>query len=130
MASGVVRTVIARSQAVDARALRRRFRAGVIVELLRGGWRPPALTDEQTDRLLDDMRRTGRHQTIGLTANELDVLERIARGRTYAEIASETARSFETIKKTEERIRGKLGARNAAHAVGLAMSQDLIGPVE
>lgn len=119
-----------RAQSYDAASLRRRLRAGVIVDLLRHGWRPPPLTDEQTDRLIHDIGRVTSAQTLRLTENELDVLARVARGDTVQQIADDTSRSYETIKKLEDSIRSKLGARNAAHAVAVAMSQDILGPVE
>jgi len=103
--------------AADARLVR----ATVIRDLLRAGWRPPPLTDLQTDRLLDDMHRIGgdkRHHS-GLTAHEQRILDMVAAGNTAPQIAARLGRSPETIKGAEKQIRRKLGARTNAHAVAL-----------
>ena len=54
-----------------------------------------------------------------LTSREVQVLVRIAGGKTNAEIAAELILSEETIKSHVRHLLAKLGARSRAHAVAL-----------
>lgn len=55
-----------------------------------------------------------------LSAIELDVLQRVARGHTNRRISHDIWRSLETIRSHCKHIYAKLGARNRAHAVAIA----------
>lgn len=83
--------------------------------LIERGWNPPAPTAEQATRILASIARMG-----ALTAHEERVLAHVAEGETMEEIAGRYRCTVHAVKKTEERIRLKLGARNNAHAVALA----------
>lgn len=105
----------------------KRLRAAVIVQLLKEGWRPPPLPTDAAERLLDDIAATttGR-QTLELTDREHTILEGIATGETEAEIADDLGLAPDTVHKAQGKIREKLGARNAAHAVAIAAREGLL----
>lgn len=66
-----------------------------------------------------------------LSGREFDVLDGIARGRSYAQIAAELGVSTDTVKTHAQRLRAKLGARDNAHAVGIACRARILnGPVD
>ena len=98
-------------------------RGRVVAQLVREGWRPPPLTDQQARRLLDDMQRIGsdRRLTLELTAHEQRVLWMVADGMSGSEIADTLHRSRHTVVAYQKQIRRKLGARNMAHAVAIMM---------
>jgi DNA-binding NarL/FixJ family response regulator len=62
---------------------------------------------------------------FGLTERELEVLRRIAEGKTNAEIAAELVVSEATVKTHINHIFAKLGARDRAHAILLAQRHHL-----
>ena len=99
----------------------------MIAALVRAGWRPPPLTEAQTDRLLEDIAaRTERAETLGLTDRELQALQLAARGLTQHQIADEVSRSSETVKDTIAIAIRKLAADNITHAVAMAIGEGLI----
>lgn len=98
----------------------------VIAMLLRRGWSPPPMSTDQADRLLEDIARIGRNQSLLLTDRERVVLARAAYGDTVAEIAVRFGRSPETVKRQQTSIRDKLGARSTANAVAIALDQGII----
>ena len=61
-----------------------------------------------------------------LTNREIKVLELLAKGKTYKEIAIHGRRSPKTIEKCVGNIHGKLGAANSCHAVAIALVSNLI----
>lgn len=61
-----------------------------------------------------------------LTDRELEVLRHVAKGLGNKEIAREIGRSPETVKTHLESIFGKLGARDRAHAVTIALQRGFI----
>lgn len=61
-----------------------------------------------------------------LSRDELHVLSLIASGATNEEIAKETHWSERTVKRKLEEISEKLGARNRAHAVAIAIKGGLV----
>lgn len=63
-----------------------------------------------------------------LTARELDVLRRMAAGRSNAEIAGDLVLSVETVKTHVGNVLGKLGARDRTQAVIVAYESGLITP--
>jgi DNA-binding CsgD family transcriptional regulator len=63
-----------------------------------------------------------------LSGREQQVLELVARGSSLREIGEQLAISEATVRTHLRNANGKLGARNRAHAVGLALTLGLIGP--
>lgn len=61
-----------------------------------------------------------------LTRREIDVLGLLADGETAAGIAAALGIALQTVRSTEKLAYRRLGARNAAHAVALAMRADPI----
>ena len=62
----------------------------------------------------------------GLTAREVEVLRRLAGGRTNSEIAEELFVSVRTIERHIANIYGKIGTRGRANATAYALSLNLI----
>lgn len=59
---------------------------------------------------------------------ELDVLALVAEGQTNAEIGARLHVASETVKSHVQAILEKLGARNRAHAVAIAIRRGLLEP--
>jgi LuxR family transcriptional regulator len=85
------------------------------------------LTDEEIAKvgvlfreMLDRM-----HVSSGLTTAEVEVLRLLARGLTQNEIAEDLGIGRDAIKKRIERARVVLGAKNAAHAIAIAIQRQL-----
>lgn len=97
-----------------------------MVKLVQAGWRPPPLTDEQAQRLLDDMEHAQRNSTLALAEKEIRTLRLLADGRTLDEAAAEAGLSRETIKTQSSSCVAKLGARNITHAVAIAIREGVI----
>jgi len=66
------------------------------------------------------------HQEVRLSKNEQEVLEYISNGLTRDEIADSMNISTNTIKVVIRTLYSKLGARNSAHAIHIAMQKGLI----
>lgn len=62
-----------------------------------------------------------------LTRRELEVLRCAADGLTYPETAERLGIRETTVKHYSQTLRAKLGARTIAHALVIAIGQDLIG---
>lgn len=81
------------------------------------------------DRLVEDMRAPERmptRYTEELTPREMDVLRLIAAERTTAEIARELGITDNTVESHRRQLLQKLGARNSAGLVRLAMEKGLL----
>jgi DNA-binding NarL/FixJ family response regulator len=96
-----------------------------------GSWLDPAVTG----RVLAAYRaapppadRSGAAALAQLTARERDVLVRIGRGRTNAEIAEELVVGEGTVKTHVNHLFAKLGLRDRAAAVVFAFDHDLVSP--
>jgi DNA-binding CsgD family transcriptional regulator len=63
-----------------------------------------------------------------LTDRQMDVLCLAAQGYSAPEIGRKLFISHKTVKVHMGYVRGKLGARNTAHAVGIAMGLGIIHP--
>ena len=63
-----------------------------------------------------------------LTSRELTVLNLVGAGYTSREIAGRLAISHKTVENHKQRIFGKLGVQNQAHAVSVAMRRGLMRP--
>lgn len=61
-----------------------------------------------------------------LTGREMQVLEALSRGRTFAQIATELDTGLQTVKTQCARLRSKLEAHDQAHAVALGYQQGLL----
>jgi DNA-binding NarL/FixJ family response regulator len=62
-----------------------------------------------------------------LSARELDVLDGIARGWTYVQIAAELGLTAATVATHARWLMAKLGARDRAHAVALGFRAGILG---
>lgn len=71
-----------------------------------------------------------RAQDSGLTSREMEVLQRLAQGKTTAQISSDLFISDNTVKTHVRHILEKLEASNRAEAVSKAMQLSLINPVQ
>lgn len=67
-----------------------------------------------------------RQASPELSPTELEVLRLLASGLSMKLIADWRGRSMNTIRRQLERIREKLGARNAPHAVALGFRKGLV----
>jgi len=63
-----------------------------------------------------------------LTPRQADVLGLMARGLTALEVAALLGLTVETVKDHGKHARKRLGARNTAHAVAIALRHRLIAP--
>ena len=63
-----------------------------------------------------------------LTPRELTILNLVGAGFTSREISSQLAISHKTVENHKQRIFGKLGVQNQAHAVSVAMRLGLLKP--
>ena len=61
-----------------------------------------------------------------LTAREMQVLEGLSRGQTFAQIAVELDTGPQTVKTQCARLRSKLEAHDQAHAVALGYQRGLL----
>lgn len=118
----------------------RRVRVAMLRGMIRRGWRPPdrpMLSERGRDRLIEDIGRIGSSQrgvsfaraqsrALELTDRERVVLTLAARGNTYGEIAAKLGVSEETVRRQIADGRGRLGARNIAHAVAIALTRGII----
>jgi DNA-binding NarL/FixJ family response regulator len=85
----------------------------------------PSLMD-QVLRQLHLLAQAHASREHKLSQDEVHVLGRIANGATNEEIARETHWSERTVKRKIEEITAKLGARNRAQAVAIAIKEGLI----
>ncbi len=63
-----------------------------------------------------------------LTAREVAVLTLVGGGHTSREISNQLQISHKTVENHKQRIFGKLGVQNQAHAVSVAMRKGMISP--
>jgi len=70
--------------------------------------------------------RPGYANAGGLTAREVEVLRRLAGGKTNNEIAEELYVSVRTIERHIANIYGKIGTRGRANATAYALSHNLV----
>ena len=70
--------------------------------------------------------KSGKNDSVRLSAREKELLTLIAQGYTSAEIAEKISLSVETIKTYRKNLIVKLGAKNSATLVRIAFEQKLI----
>jgi DNA-binding CsgD family transcriptional regulator len=70
--------------------------------------------------------RRARYVTTPLSPIETRILELVSQGLTSREIASSLSYSSSYVQHTLERIHEKLGAKNTAHAVAIALHEGFI----
>lgn len=87
------------------------------------------LTDAEIVRIGEILEHViaSHERGLGLSVVELKTIEALAAGLSQDEIATKFESSRDTVKKRIERIRKKLGAKNATHVVSIALSHRLIG---
>ena len=89
------------------------------------------LTDAEIAEVADILDRiVQQHDSrMGLTDLDITTIQSLAAGKSQDEIAYDMGISRETVKKRIERIRKKIGARNATHMVSIDHSNNLIEAV-
>lgn len=80
------------------------------------------------DRLAAQRTLSGDPADVRLTPRELTILNFVGAGFTSREISSQLAISHKTVENHKQRIFGKLGVQNQAHAVSVAMRRGLMRP--
>lgn len=65
-----------------------------------------------------------------LTRRESQILPLLAQGMSNEQVGKQLFISVDTVKTLTQRMRRRMGAKNAAHAVAIALSDNLIEPVE
>src|SRR5690606_26794827 len=91
--------------------------------VIRGGARDPVAAGGEALLVVGSHRRGGAEETpvarLALTDRELQVLRRMAEGKSNAEIGRELYVSEDTVKTHARRLFRKLGVRDRAHAVAV-----------
>ncbi|MFC4336686.1 response regulator [Salininema proteolyticum] len=87
----------------------------------------PSVTVRLLEHVTQSKRRTADWEKAGLTERELDVAEKVARGRTNGEIAADLFLALSTVKTHLESIRTKLGVRNRVEIAAWAWEHGLVG---
>jgi DNA-binding NarL/FixJ family response regulator len=89
-----------------------------------GGYLQPRIAGTVIRRLVGDARVAGGHDL--LTVREIQILESVADGKSNKEIAAALSIAEDTVKTHLRRLFEKLGAADRAHAVAIALRQNLI----
>jgi len=97
-----------------------------------GSWLDPSVTGRVLSayRTVRTAPANARTRLDELTARELEVLQRIGRGRVNTEIAGELGISEVTVKSHVGHIFGKLGLRDRAAAIVFAFDHGVVTPGE
>lgn len=104
----------------------RRVRAQIVKTMIEQGWNPPPPSDRVMDRILDDLRNPPPNAKLDLAARERACLTLAACGMNRAEMAQALGISSEMVKDYLDRARRRLGARNTANAVAIALRNNAI----
>lgn len=96
-----------------------------VVELL-GPWLPTASRRAVTLAELPAPRVDAPLVAAAITTNELEVLVGLANGLTIAEIGAALFLSHDAVKSRITKLRKRLGAKNGAHAVRIAIQRGLL----
>jgi DNA-binding NarL/FixJ family response regulator len=100
--------------------------AGILVAIRATTGRPGLRRYPTTTNALDNA--WGEPSVATLTPRELAILNLVGAGFTSREIASQLAISHKTVENHKQRIFGKLGVQNQAHAVSVAMRRGFMRP--
>jgi DNA-binding NarL/FixJ family response regulator len=98
----------------------------IIRAFLRAGWRPPPIHDRGLERLLDDVGRVHHAAKLELSPLQLQILQGIAAGKRYSEIAADLDMNFETVRERQKQTFARLGARNGPHAVAIGFRAGIL----
>jgi DNA-binding CsgD family transcriptional regulator len=98
----------------------------VVHAFIRAGWNPPRPDARAAGALIDAIDAVHPAASLELSPRETQILELLAEGLTYQEIATRIGISHETVKRTNRGMRERLGARNAAHAVAIGFRIGLL----
>jgi DNA-binding NarL/FixJ family response regulator len=90
--------------------------------------RATSATPRPTDRMAAQRTMSGDPADVRLTPRELTILNFVGAGYTSREISAQLAISHKTVENHKQRIFGKLGVQNQAHAVSVAMRRGLMRP--
>ena len=95
---------------------------------IKAGWNPPTPSTRIADRILDDIAQPyytrSEGATLDLSSREVAFMADSAEGLTTGEIACKRGVSAETVKTRLKKARQRLGAKNTAHAVAIALRGD------
>lgn len=75
----------------------------------------------------DAVRLTAEIKLAGLSPREFEVVEGLARGQTNKSIAHELALSIRTVEMHRSRAMDRLGCRNVAELIAIALHGDILG---
>lgn len=104
----------------------KRLRAETVKALIERGWSPPPPTNAIAQRILDDIEAVHPQATLDLAPREIEALQLLADGHTYATAAAEMHLATDTVKTYIEKVRHRLGAKNTPHAVALAFRSGIL----
>jgi len=102
---------------------------------IRAGWNPPPPSTRITRHMLEDMAegRDPLHQrasrataTLDLSPQQRTALTLTAMGMAGPEAAEAMGIAHETVRSHLKKTRDRLGARNTAHAVAIALCEEMI----
>jgi DNA-binding NarL/FixJ family response regulator len=93
-----------------------------------GALRATSAAARPADRLAAQRTPPGDPFDVRLTPRELTILNLVGAGFTSREISSQLTISHKTVENHKQRIFGKLGVQNQAHAVSVAMRRGLMRP--
>ncbi|MGH8877962.1 MAG: response regulator [Stackebrandtia sp.] len=101
----------------------------LLIEAIRAAADGEALVSPAvTVRLLRNLAKPpAAPATIPLSERELDVVERVARGRTNGEIAGELHVAVSTVKSHLESVRAKISVRNRVEIAAWAWENKIVG---
>jgi DNA-binding CsgD family transcriptional regulator len=112
----------------------------LIHAFIRAGWNPPTPSSRVAQHLLDDLAEVGagegggsgngshRSSCAALTPRERTALTLTAIGMTGPKAAEAMDVSHETIRSHLKQARHRLGASTVAHAVAIALRDEIIEP--
>lgn len=104
----------------------------LIYVFIKAGWNPPIPSTRIANRILDDIAQPyysrSEGATLDLSSREAAFLADSAEGLTTGEIARKRGVSTETVRTRLKNARLRLGAKNTAHAVAIALRGDVLPP--
>jgi DNA-binding CsgD family transcriptional regulator len=108
-------------------------KANLVQLLIAQGWNPPRPTDRIICAIADDIERATQNRqgfcstpSLTLAPSELRAIGLAATGLTVQEAADYAGISFDAQKDQIAAARMKLGAKNTAHAVAIAIREGIL----